>query len=478
MNADRLWQTLRGFWATRRRLWIVGVGLLVTGLIGLVAYLRWESSDPGLPSVAPVVELHTVSREELRRVFEGPGTVTYLEKAAITPRIQGRIAHILVEVGDDVIAGQPLARLETFELELRHRQALAALNSARSQHALAVARLRSARFQVDRQLQELERTQASIVESRAAFLNARRELENKREIYALGGVSAIELRGVYAGYLSAMSRYYQARKNYQTATVGFRDQDLSGSGIAVPDSVSERRSAIVEMNTAVSSEEVQVAAAALESARIEVRSLEALIEEATIRSPIAGVVASRELEMGETTTEGQTVFTVVRMDRLVVSTAVPEEDLGSIAVDQAVDLSFDARSGEQRQGTVERLSPLIDPATRTAEVRIALPNQDRAIRPGMFARVSITTAVRDSALWVPRSALLPATSEDGEVQVFVVQEGLAFLRTIEPGSIFQERVEVLSGLSVGEQVIAGGVLTIQDGMTVQTQSAGDSEGTP
>ena len=182
--------------------------------------------------------------------------------------------------------------------------------------------------------------------------------------------------------------------------------------------------------------------------------------------------------MGETTTEGQTVFTVVRMDRLVVSTAVPEEDLGSIAIDQAVDLSFDARSGEQRQGTVERLSPLIDPATRTAEVRIALPNQDRAIRPGMFARVSITTAVRDSALWVPRSALLPATSEDGEVQVFVVQEGLAFLRTIEPGSIFQERVEVLSGLSVGEQVIAGGVLTIQDGMTVQTQSAGDSEGTP
>ncbi|MBE7438191.1 MAG: efflux RND transporter periplasmic adaptor subunit [Spirochaetales bacterium] len=451
------------------RRWAAGVAS-VAGVLILISLFSGEEITE---SAAMVQEVETipVQKETLTEQISSPGTVTYLNKASISARIEGRVQTINKDMGDRVAQGEVLAQLETTHLALQLQQAQARLTSAVAGMNLAQARLSSARRSVQKQIQSLDVMQANILDSKANYLQTRQNLQNKYEVYELGGLSRMDMRNFYNQYLTSMTGYFKARKDFQGAMIGFRDADLKESRRAVPADGQKKRDSFIEFNTEVEKSEVAVAQSGIASAQAEVQSAQYFLTEATIKSPIAGVVASRGLDIGEEVKTGEPFFTVVRLDRVVVTTNVAEEDLGRITAGQSGQFTIDANGGESLIGQVARISPVIDPVSRTAEIRIELDNEKEILRPGMFVRCKITTREKPDGIAVPTALLLNVREEEGErkADVFIYKNGAAFKKTVTVGGLFGDRTEVISGLQPGDELIRANLRTLKDGAPVRVR---------
>ena len=299
----------------------------------------------------------------------------------------------------------------------------------------------------------------------------------------MGGLSREELKSVYADYISSMSRYYQTRKNYQIRIVGFRDEDLKKANMGGEQGGPKKRDQFIDFNTQVELGDVRVAEAALRNSVLELDSIQLLIRESTIRAPLDGIIASRAIEIGESAKEGEPLFTVIRMDRVLISTSIPEEEIQHIEEGQDVSYTVDALSDFQdkpRAATVYQISPVIDVSTRTAELRLLAENTELDLNPGMFVRCAIATRSKTDAIAVPETALMDRRTEneiDDVADVFVIQEGLALRRKVILGERYGDLIEVRSGLEVGEEIAAENVQNLKDGGSVRVTSTDDADDT-
>jgi membrane fusion protein (multidrug efflux system) len=133
-------------------------------------------------------------------------------------------------------------------------------------------------------------------------------------------------------------------------------------------------------------------------------------------------------------------------------------------------LALDALPGAEYTGTVERISPRIDPVTGTFRVTLSVDSRDGELRPGMFARVEVVYEQRADALLVPAAAIL---AEDAERAVFVVEDGVARRRPVDLGFANGEQVEVVHGLTPRDDVIVVGQTGVRDGTPVAIERAGN-----
>jgi hypothetical protein len=116
------------------------------------------------------------------------------------------------------------------------------------------------------------------------------------------------------------------------------------------------------------------------------------------------------------------------------------------------------------RGRIARVAPVLDPATRTAPIEIEIPNSDFRLKPGMYARVGITTETRKETLVVPVDAVADLGGRRG---VFQHLNGIAIFRTVEIGTEGEQLIEVVGGLNEGDQVITTGARALRDGDRVQ-----------
>jgi len=145
--------------------------------------------------------------------------------------------------------------------------------------------------------------------------------------------------------------------------------------------------------------------------------------------------------------------------------------------DLPASVEVDAYPGERFEGHVSRIAPVFDPATRTAEMEIEVPNPGFRLKPGMYARVQLRVAERPDALTVPRNALVEFGGQRG---VFVPRENVAQFVPVETGLQDLERVEILSGLEEQATVISTGAAGLRDGDPILLADApgGRSSATP
>ncbi|MDO9508276.1 MAG: efflux RND transporter periplasmic adaptor subunit [Thermovirgaceae bacterium] len=184
----------------------------------------------------------------------------------------------------------------------------------------------------------------------------------------------------------------------------------------------------------------------------------------TITAPVDGVIARRFIDPGDTSSPQGPVFLIFRQERVKAVGAVPETAYAEVNVGDVVSITVDAVPGEVFEAKVSRVSPMIDPATRTAKIEIALPSGG-VIRPGMFARVRISTGERE-AMVLPREAIgsLPGT---GESICFIAQGDIAVLRVVQTGIEQNGWVEITGGVSADEEVIITRSRSIQDGTRIE-----------
>lgn len=193
-------------------------------------------------------------------------------------------------------------------------------------------------------------------------------------------------------------------------------------------------------------------------------------EQALVTSPINGVVGRTYLDRGayvrpsSNMSEGSPVALIVDMDAVRVKINVIERDLPRVKKKQGVEITVRACPDDVFTGEVDRISPMVDLASRTAPIEIVIPNQGHRLKSGMFARVKIIISEHKNVLIVPVEAII---RKEREENLFVVEGNIARLRKIKTGLKNGKMVEIISGLKEAEAVIVEGGYGLEDSVRVR-----------
>ena len=187
---------------------------------------------------------------------------------------------------------------------------------------------------------------------------------------------------------------------------------------------------------------------------------------AEIRSPFAGYVSRRWVDRGALVSPSTPLFEVVDIQRVKVGINVVEGDYRKVSLGQPVAVKVDAYPDKRFDGTITRISPILDPQTRTGEVAIELDNSDGALKPGMFARAAIVVERKRGVLVVPEASPVKAGAEFGVFRL--TDDGSKVERvTVTPGLGSDGWVEVTGDLQKGDRVVTVGSSLVRDGQRVR-----------
>jgi cobalt-zinc-cadmium efflux system membrane fusion protein len=175
----------------------------------------------------------------------------------------------------------------------------------------------------------------------------------------------------------------------------------------------------------------------------------------TLRAPIAGEVVERYAVLGQVVDPTEPIMRIADLSRLWVELDVYERDLGHVAVGDEAEIRSETYPDKIFHGTVSYLNATVDVATRTARVRIEVPNPDRQLRPGQFVHARLSTrGVTEPIIAIPRKAVLQV---EGEPSVFVQVDKTRYTaRPIEVGRVAGDLVEIKRGLLEDERVVIEG----------------------
>jgi len=391
----------------RRWPWILGaLAILLLGGGALVAQLLRK------PVSIPPEKIVRVERGTIARSVVAVGQVEPLSKVEVKSKANGIIQALLVDVGDTVQEGQVLAELDKDYLDAQVRQARATKDGEEANLEVAIAaearaRIEAANPETDFLRRELDRVHA-LVESRVASPQA----------------------------LDDAERAYQMSAN--------RKQLLEASARSAQAAVVQARA------------RVAAAQAALEQAEENRRH-------ATIRSPIPGVVLSRETEVGDAVSSilnlgsaATLIMTLGDMSQVYVEGLVDEADVGKIQAGMPARTKVESYPSESFEGTVTRIAPMgrkKDNVT-TFEVRVSINDPRRQLRANMSANAEVVLEEHQDVLLAPESAILHDRDGRTSVQLRDPAAGPGHRSVpVKTGISNGQRREILEGLTEGAEIV-------------------------
>ena len=278
-------------------------------------------------------------------------------------------------------------------------------------------------------------------------------------------------RRAEAGVASAKAGLAQAQVAVNRAERELaRSVKLKESGLATQQAMDDARS------------EVEAAKARLEAARgqigvseEEVRQTRARMAKGLVVSPIDGVVALRDVNVGDLASDAaaaKPIFRIVDNRLLNLTVTVSSADSARIKVGQPLEFMVDSLPGRTFIGKVMFINPELSSADRSLKVVAEVRNLSELLKGGLFAKGRIVTGKRSNVLQVPRSAVDRLDLAAGKGTLFVVENGLARRRDIRTATVCGEMVEVATGLKQGEQYVVRGAFNLKDGDRVALAAAG------
>lgn len=212
------------------------------------------------------------------------------------------------------------------------------------------------------------------------------------------------------------------------------------------------RGAISEIDMKTAQAGFEAAEGQLAAARAQAASAGESARRATVTSPISGEVSQRHVSEGEALNPGEPIVTVVNSSILELAGQIPVQQAAHVQRGQRVEFTLDAYPSQKFEGTVDRVDPTADPATRQVGVYLRLPNGGRRIVGGLFASGRVLTGSVDTVLVVPETAI---RHEGEKAYVFAVAQDRLVRRDVVTGTSDPAtgRIQVISGLTRGERVL-------------------------
>jgi RND family efflux transporter MFP subunit len=262
----------------------------------------------------------------------------------------------------------------------------------------------------------------------------------------------------------------QAEASYEVgrATIRQREADLRFAETNLERSRSLFARQLLPQQTLDDADARQQAAAAqldlsraqFDQAKARLDELRLTLENTRVVSPVDGFVARRQLDVGAFASSNAPVVSVVDIEVVRLVANLVEKDLRRVQMGTPTRVDVDAYPGETFDGRVARVAPVLDPATRTAQMEVEIPNPQHRLKPGMYARVALLVSRHDNALVVPRNAVVDIEGQRG---VFLIDGTTAKFHTVSVGIQNQEQAEILSGLTDGQKVVTTGSNALRDG---------------
>jgi RND family efflux transporter MFP subunit len=228
--------------------------------------------------------------------------------------------------------------------------------------------------------------------------------------------------------------------------------------------------------------QLDLARAQFEASKARLDELKITLSNTLIVAPVDGFVGKRMLDPGAFASTNAPVASIVDIRTVRMVANLVERDMQRVPAGTTANVEVDAYPGQQFKGRVSRVAPVFDPATRTAEIEIEVPNTDFRLKPGMYSRVNLTIGTRQDAMTIPRNALVEV---DGKSGVFVAEtasvEGTrgggpgpamtARFVIVQVGIRSGDAIEVTRGLSEGARVITIGASALKDGDRIVAASS-------
>jgi RND family efflux transporter MFP subunit len=406
----------------------------------------------------------SVDRGDVEQTVSAPGTLVGTRKMTLSMGASGRLSALHVRPGDRVRAGDALAALDTTELELNVARAeLAYLKQQlvysstvqpdAAKVAAAQAALGSANATYQAAVRDYEHRDEQIASSCVGLENAGLMLEQAQREY--DAVANDWKARTYAIYDQRKEALAQARQAYDLALASchLATSDINDS--AVRSAYQQLLEAKAALGALVAPPAATLAAAQadLERARLELDEAERRLANAKLTAPFDGVVIEVKAKVGENVAADAGVIVLADPEAVEVEAQVVEEDLPLVQAGQTAALFFDARPDAEASGAVARIVPKRSAGDRPQyPVYLTVDDVPDGLAPGMTVDTSITIDVREDVLRLPR-AVVRARS-DGTAQVRVWTGAGVEERVVKVGLRGDRYVEILEGLSEGEQVVS------------------------
>jgi RND family efflux transporter MFP subunit len=250
----------------------------------------------------------------------------------------------------------------------------------------------------------------------------------------------------------------------------FRDQlSDADAGLQQAQADYERASQLYE-NRSVSKAEYDAAYARYTAGRARQSQAAISLADATLRSPIDGVILRRAIEVGSLAGPSTPAFTIADTRIVKVVFGVPDVVVAGLKLGERLAIQAEAIPGEVLRGQITRISPSADPNSRVFEVEAALPNPDGRMKVGMLATLRLGDGAPDAGVFVPLASVVRPAGDSTGYAVYVVGDSAtptARLRRVTLGDVSGNQIAVREGLAQGEKVIVRGATIVGDGQTVR-----------
>ena len=357
--------------------------------------------------------------------FTGAVDANAEREQIVVPLVSGRVAAVYAVLGQRVARGGVLASIESQQIaELRGQ-----LLEARSKLTLATAN-------VQRALQSANR--AGVISAKAKLDLAEKTLDRKRRLFGLGAGSLKDVQAAEAEYTTAKAEY-----DFQSNIAIAREiQEAENGREAARVSVERLRQSLVALGGNPDNPNANA--------------------NVSVTSPISGVVIKREVNAGAGIQEGHPLFTIADISTVWVIANVPESQVNSIRVGTSAEVRSAGLGETALRGRLTYIGPQLNEETRTARVRVEVPNPGEKLKVGMFVEVGFQTGVSaGNELVIPEVAIqrigertvvfIPEENEPGHFQV----------RDVQIGGVVEGYRRIISGLTVGERVVTKGSFTLK-----------------
>lgn len=231
---------------------------------------------------------------------------------------------------------------------------------------------------------------------------------------------------------------------------------------------------------AISQADYDSAAADYKARQAAVAQQTVVVAKKQLRAPFTGRAGIITTSPGDYLSAGTAVVTLQQLDPLYVDFSVPQGELGRLKVGQNVSLRLDAYAGREFVGKLSAISPKVDASTRNVQVEATVPNHDKALTPGMFAKVSVDIGSQREQLTLPQAAIVYNPYGD---TVYVVQaskgkddKGQPNPPTVEQafvttGETRGDQVAILKGISAGTEVVTSGQMKLKNGAPIKIDNS-------
>jgi RND family efflux transporter MFP subunit len=351
----------------------------------------------------PEVSVAPVVRSSTTSSLVLPGNIQAVTEAPVLARATGYIKKRFADMGDRVTAGQVLAEIEAPELD-----------------------------------QQIQQAQASVEQAQAAVQQAQASLEQGRSNENLARVTKDRFQ-----------------KLADKGVISRQDNDTYNSQWQA------QTSNVQALEKAVSAAKSNTAAAEANVARL--NDLKSFCE---VRAPFAGVITLRNIDDGVLVNEGNTLlYRIAQTGRMRTYLSLPQVDADSVRVGQKATLTIPDLPGHKFAGTVTRTANALDSTTRTLLTEVQVSNDANLLMPGMYAQVDLFVPRKDPPLSIPGDTLI--VRANGPQVAVVAQDGTVHFQKVQLGRDFGDKLEVLSGLNEGDQLVVNPSDAIREGIKVK-----------